>query len=499
MAYDRTQAHEKVKHLGWEPSYVKPEPKYQTRYFIPKKGRDPFRHLMRDYMKMQAEKDHRQFGFLDGAARMGNPNAAQERWIETMKVVCAAFPAAEYAAAKIMGLLIEVVDNAELRQGYLAQMLDEVRHYQQFMYLNRFFTKNYRDPEGFNSCMKRAGDNGICAGARSAAEMFCSNDPIEGALSLMVLDETAYTNCIFVGLPKVAALNGDHAVTSVMLSIQSDEARHMANGYATLVTLLGDDRNLPLLQESLDKYLWRLDRFVGAALGYVVDYGTVVKAEPYRKLFEEFVLDDWVGSYIAKLGKFGLRPPSCLEDVATNAPWVGHTTALNIYATWPLQFWRMEPPNDRDMEWFEHHYPNWHVYYGGFWEEAKRMADPANGALPMQLFAKPPPFCQVCLFPCVMPRPDISTGRVIEIDGKKRAFCSPNCQWMYELEPAKYREYVNLYERFDGWDLADVITELGYVRKDGKTLLAQPTLATDRMWTVDDIRRVGYVLENPLA
>lgn len=47
--------------------------------------------------------------------------------------------------------------------------------------------------------------------------------------------------------------------------------------------------------------------------------------------------------------------------------------------------------------------------------------------------------------------------------------------------------------------LADVILALGYVRQDGKTLLAQPTLSTKRMWTVDDIRRVGYTVRNPLA
>ena len=47
-------------------------------------------------------------------------------------------------------------------------------------------------------------------------------------------------------------------------------------------------------QESIDKYFWRLDRFVGAALGYVVDYGSVVKADPYKDMFQEWVLDDFV-------------------------------------------------------------------------------------------------------------------------------------------------------------------------------------------------------------
>ncbi len=58
---------------------------------------------------------------------------------------------------------------------------------------------------------------------------------------------------------------------------------------------------------------------------------------------------------------------------------------------------------------------------------------------------------------------------------------------------------MHLYEKFDGWNLADVIRYLGYIRPDGKTLIAQPSLRRDcRMWTIDDIERVGYEIKNPL-
>jgi methane monooxygenase component A alpha chain/propane monooxygenase large subunit len=162
-------------------------------------------------------------------------------------------------------------------------------------------------------------------------------------------------------------------------------------------------------------------------------------------------------------------------------------------------FWRMEAPTQVDVEWLEKHYPDWSVYYGKFWDEARRMTDPAEGALPIQLMPKLPPFCQVCLFPCVYPRPDCSTHRIVKRGGRKMAFCSKTCEWIFDLEPARYSNYQNWYERFDGWNLADVVVELGYVRKDGKTLIAQPTLKTDRMWTVDDLRRVDYVIEDPMA
>ena len=52
---------------------------------------------------------------------------------------------------------------------------------------------------------------------------------------------------------------------------------------------------------------------------------------------------------------------------------------------------------------------------------------------------------------------------------------------------------------YHGWDLADAIVDLGFVRTDGKTLIPQPHLRFDRkeMWTLDDVR--GHTLQSPLT
>ncbi len=76
MAANLIQAHEKIKGMEWDFSYASTESPIRTKFHIPKKGKDPFRHLIRDYMTMEAEKDDRQYGFLDGAVRMNNPNQA---------------------------------------------------------------------------------------------------------------------------------------------------------------------------------------------------------------------------------------------------------------------------------------------------------------------------------------------------------------------------------------------------------------------------------------
>ena len=44
---------------------------------------------------------------------------------------------------------------------------------------------------------------------------------------------------------------------------------------------------------------------------------------------------------------------------------------------------------------------------------------------------------------------------------------------------------------YDGWDLADVVKDMGFVRDDGNTMTAQPHLDLDpkKMWTLDHMRR----------
>ena len=101
MARNLIKAHDKIKGLEWTPTYFTPEAKYETRFHIPKKTKDPFRHLIRDYVAMEAEKDNRQYGFLDGAVRIDNPNQVEPRFAESLKPAMAILPFAEYAAGKV--------------------------------------------------------------------------------------------------------------------------------------------------------------------------------------------------------------------------------------------------------------------------------------------------------------------------------------------------------------------------------------------------------------
>jgi YHS domain-containing protein len=498
MARSLIQAHDRVKGLDWEHTYVPERQRYATEYHIPAKTKDPFRHLLRDFLAMEKEKDDRAYGsMLDVLARTDAVNQAAPEFSEIMKALLPMARDAEYYAMQTMMMVGEAVQNSELRQGYLAQELDEVRHVQAETWLNRYYAKHYADPAGFNVGAQCREWNPIMMPLRAAASNFIAGDPVQGCLNLQVVIETAYTNALFVAMTEVAAQSGDQVLPSLFLSIQSDEGRHMANGYATLSAILTDDRNLPLLQQDLDEAFWRQHHAFDVALGLAFDYARdrTASTRSYQEYWNDWIWHDWAGSYIGKLEKFGLQVPAGLSQARQDVPWMGHTGAMFTYALWPLNFWRQAPVPESSFEWFEDKYPGWYSHYGPFWEDAVQSSDPANGSLAIEAFPEIPPICRVCVLPCVFPRVDKARIIVEEYQGTRHPFCSHQCQELFRRQPEQYLSARNFGERFDGWALADAVVALGLLREDGRTLTGQPHLSQDRMWTIDDIRKIGWELK----
>lgn len=498
MASNPTQLHEKSKSYDWDFTSVERRPKFETKYKMPKKGKDPFRVLIRDYMKMEAEKDDRTHGFLDGAVRTREATRIEPRFAEAMKIMVPQLTNAEYQAVAGCGMIISAVENQELRQGYAAQMLDEVRHAQLEMTLRNYYAKHWCDPSGFD-----IGQRGLYqhpAGLVSIGEFqhFNTGDPLDVIIDLNIVAETAFTNILLVATPQVAVANGDNAMASVFLSIQSDEARHMANGYGSVMALLENEDNLPLLNQSLDRHFWHAHKALDNAVGWCSEYGARKRPWSYKAQWEEWVVDDFVGGYIDRLSEFGVQAPACLGAAADEVKWSHHTLGQVLSAVWPLNFWRSDAMGPADFEWFENHYPGWSAAYQGYWEGYKALADPAGGRIMLQELPGLPPMCQVCQVPCVMPRLDMNAARIIEFEGQKIALCSEPCQRIFTNWPEAYRHRKQYWARYHGWDLADVIVDLGYIRPDGKTLIGQPLLEMERLWTIDDIRALQYEVKDPL-
>ncbi|MBV9311972.1 MAG: hypothetical protein JOZ73_14165, partial [Solirubrobacterales bacterium] len=123
-----TETHSRIAQLGWEPSYHQPAVRYPTRYRFPHKAKDPMKHIMREYLPMELEKDERVYGGLDAAVRADMPSKAHERWLEILKPFITITNFAEIGAGRCMSMLMSAVPNNELRNGYHVQFVDEIRH-----------------------------------------------------------------------------------------------------------------------------------------------------------------------------------------------------------------------------------------------------------------------------------------------------------------------------------------------------------------------------------
>jgi propane monooxygenase large subunit len=492
-----TATHERIAQLGWEPTYHEPAVRYPTRYRFPNQAKDPMKQIMREYLPMELEKDERVYGGHDAAVRADMPQKAELRWLEWMKAFIPVTNFAEIAAGRCMSMLMSAVPNNELRNGYHVQFVDEVRHTGMQMSLARWYAKHVPDPAGWNQMPHALANSVAISPGLNMLSHFMVGDPIQAAFTLQVVAETAFTNIVFVAAPDVAARNGDFTLPTTYLSVQSDEARHISNGYATLLTVLQDDHNAPLIERDLQQAFWINHAFIDVFAAIMMEYGSKDRSDPecFIDKWDRWVRDDWYRAYILKLGKLGLNiPPDIFERARERLiKGIHHKHALFAFAAWPLNHWRIDPLDEADFEWFEQHYPGWYAEYGAFHEAYRYGGDRRHGLLLTEFVKMAPPSCWTCQGFCV--DAEDRTHRVS--GGRTRFYCSQECQWMDESNPGRYTGDRNFFDRYEGWELSQVIRELGYIRADGHTLIGQPHLNQEGMWTIEDIQELDVRIQSP--
>src|ERR1700693_5151271 len=384
-----TEAANRVADLGWTPSYVQEAMTFPTDYKISRVPRDPMKQVLRSYFPMQEEKDNRVYGALDAALRGDMFRNVEPRWIEWMKLFLAIIPFPEISAARSMAMVGRLSPGEELRTGFTMQMVDELRHSTIQMNLKKWYMENYIDPAGFDITEAAFGKCYASTIGRQFAEGFLTGDAITAAsIYLTVVAETAFTNTLFVAMPSEAARNGDYALPTVFLSVQSDESRHIGNGHSMLMAMLNNPDNHLLLERDLKYAFWNNHRVVDAAIGTFIEYGTKDRRkdrESYAEMWRRWIYDDYYRSYLVPLEKYGLVIPHDLIEEAWNQIWnkgYVHEVAQFFATGWLANYWRIDPMTDKDFEWFEYKYPGWYDKYGKWWENYNRLSKP-NGHHPI--------------------------------------------------------------------------------------------------------------------
>jgi len=510
-----TKAHQKIQELSWEPTFATPAEKYKTDYTFEKAPKkDPLKQVLRSYFPMEEEKDQRVFGAMDGAIRGNMFRQVEQRWMEWQKLFLSIIPFPEISAARAMPLSIGAVPNPEVHNGLAVQMIDEVRHSTIQMNLKKLYMNNYIDPAGFD-ITEKAFANSYCGTiGRQFGEGFITGDAITAAnIYLTIVAETAFTNTLFVAMPSEAAANGDYLLPTVFHSVQSDESRHISNGYSILLMALADERNRDLLERDLRYAWWNNHCVVDAAIGTFIEYGTKDRRkgrDSYAEMWRRWIYDDYYRSYLIPLEKYGLKIPHDLVELAWDRISKKHYVheVAQFFATgWPVAYWRIDGMTDTDFAWFEDKYPGWYNKYGKWWERYSALRLPNAGHNAITFDADTdyvyPHRCWTCMVPCLIREDAVME----EIDGTVRTYCSQTCAWtdIKAFRPTYNgretpsmgklvgkREWETMY---DGWQVSDVIKDLGFVRDDGKTLIPQPHLDLDdskKLWKLENFEGTTF-------
>ena len=510
-----TEATRRIADLGWNPSYFEEVMKYPTDYKVEKAPKDPMKQVLRSYFPMQEEKDNRVYGALDAALRGDMFRNVEPRWIEWQKLFLAIIPFPEISAARSMAIESQIAPGENLRTGFTMQMIDELRHSTIQMNLKKWYMENYIDPAGFDITEKAFGKCYATTIGRQFGEGFITGDAVTATnIYLQVVAETAFTNTLFVAMPSEAARNGDYALPTVFLSVQSDESRHIGNGHSFLMSVVKEPENLDLLERDLKYAFWQNHAIVDAAIGTIVEYGTQDRdknKESYAELWHRWIFDDYYRTYLLPLEKYGVKIHHDDVEEAWNRivkkNYV-HKVAQFFSIGWPVAFWRIDGMTERDFDWFEAKYPGWYNEFGTYWENYRKASLPNQ---PPLLFLDSgyvyPHRCWSCNVPCLI-REDFC---VDEVDGELYTYCSEICRWTHKVAfaseykgrptPAmgRFSGRRQWEECYHGWDLADAIKDLGFVRSDGETLVQQPHLHFEeaKMWKLEHVR--GLELRSPLV
>ena len=432
-----TKAHNKIQELSWDPTFVEPVDKYPTDYTFEKAPKkDPLKQVLRSYFPMEEEKDNRVFGAMDGAIRGNMFRQVQERWMEWQKLFLSIIPFPEISAARAMPLAINAVPNPEVHNGLAIQMIDEVRHSTIQMNLKRLYMNHYIDPAGFDITEKGFANCYAGTIGRQFGEGFITGDAITAAnVYLTIVAETAFTNVLFVAMPAEAAANGDYLLPTVFHSVQSDESRHISNGYSIILMALADERNRQLLERDLRYAWWNNHAVVDAAIGTFIEYGTKDRRkdrDSYAEVWRRWIYDDYYRSLPRPAGEVRADDPA---RPGRGEPGTGSGTRATSTRSRSSSPPAGSPTTGGSTRWTtttssgsstSTRAGTTSTASGGrrTASSRRRTATSRSPSSPSADYEYPHR-CWTCMVPCLIREDTV----IDEVDGQVRTYCSETCHW----------------------------------------------------------------------
>src|SRR4029077_105579 len=198
---------------------------------------EPYKISYREYVRNQAEKEISVYSVRSALARSKFFENLDPGWKAAIIAHYGGFAMPEYMASFGEARMGRFGRAAAWRNMALLGTLDEVRHGQlQFSFPHALLKKEPR----LDWAHKALHTNqwGAIALRNLFDDMLMANDAVSTAIQLTFIIETGFTILYFVGLAADAMETGDVKFSTLISSIQTDEARHAQQGEPTVRLLI---------------------------------------------------------------------------------------------------------------------------------------------------------------------------------------------------------------------------------------------------------------------
>jgi toluene monooxygenase system protein A len=248
----------------------------------------------------------------------------------------------------------------------------------------------------------------------------------------------------FVALAADAMSAGDVSFSNLLSSIQTDEARHAQQGFPTAEIMARHDRKRA--QQLLDVSFWRSLRLFHVLTGPAMDYYMPVAQRKHS--FKEFMTEWIVHHHLRVLADMGLEKPWYWDTFLLSLEHGHHALHLGTWFWRPTLWFKPNGGVSRDERaWLRAKYPSWEDSWGVLWDEI--IANVNDGNMGKTYPETLPALCNLCQLPLgsALDRHHLQPYTTT-YGPRLYHFCSEPCKWIFELEPARYAEHMNVVDRF---------------------------------------------------
>lgn len=457
-ALPRSEWYDLTRDMNWNFSYVTDEQVFPEEmsesYGVPKESwwtwDEPYKITYPEYVHVQAGKDQSVYAINSVVNRSKLYEGLDPGWKSAILAHYGAIAVAEYTAAMGEARMGRFGRAAAWRNMAMYGTLDETRHGQIQTYFP--YTLLAKEPKAdWAHKAYHTNEWGIIASRSLFDDMFAGNDAVSTAIQLTFCFETGFTNLQFLGMAADAMGVGDIEFSSLISSIQTDEARHAQQGEPTMKILIENGQK-DVAQKLIDHMFWRSWKIFALLTGLSMDYYTPI--EHRRHSFKEF-MDEWINKqFVDQFRDFGLEKPWYWNDhYLKENNWLHHAYHLGVWFWRPTVWWNPDAgvsPQERD--WLEEKYPGWNNSFGKYWDVITENA--RSGNISMTYPETLPMVCNICHVPVCTPSGydagylDSPAPLIHDHNGRRYTFCSEPCKWIFETSPHRFQGHLGVVDRF---------------------------------------------------